>query len=526
MKLTKALFIPLLLTLSSVTSHALEGFTATDLDVKNAKCIYPVLSKKSDLEKYFHNKERNSEKNNFELLGFHFKNESPFLVKHFKDLIEITDHTLSENEPQSLNIARKQCQSVRCALSVILGKEESLKALYLLDKYRFNVSPLKYYETQNFTSADLDLILETMSLIPPHLLPLQDIQQLSHSHKDAKRPDNEYAVSSIELYHSWDKGTTEQKKYILFHEIAHNWSNIVSEELDESQEWLKITGWIKIPGGFTVGWEHPFQSRQKMSQYPWASEYASVNSWEDFAESVSSYRFTPQSLFSKSPARYNFIKNKIFGGIEFKDNKNCQLNSKAQKLENLEKIAVTALDKKVNFYNANTANIDIISLRKNIEHLCVLPLQKAILNKSGAIPEFHSCFHQAMSKALESQYDWITLDRQTALLNSQFKKAKVNFIDQWLSDTYIKENMNTVRWNATADYNCQIFAKNFKALYIQSLEIPDKTNYQGLQIKSSLAPTIGYWICADAKLKKIKTAAIEPPRLQYLKSWIYPRMGL
>lgn len=328
MKLAKALFIPLLLMLTSVSSHALEGFAATDLEVKNAKCTYPVLTKTNDLEKYFLNKEKKSDKNNFELLGFQFKNESSFLIKHFKDLIEITDDTATDKEPESLAIARKQCHSVRCALSIILGKEESLKALYLLDKYRFNVSPLKYYETQNFSNQDLDLILETMALIPPHLLPLQDLQQLSHSHKDAKRPENEYAVSSIELYHSWDKTSPERKKYILFHEIAHNWSNIVSEELDESEAWLKITGWIKIPGGFTVGWEHPFQSRQKMNQYPWASEYASVNSWEDFAESVSSYRFTPENLFSKSPARYNFIKNKIFGGIEFKNHKKLPLKNK------------------------------------------------------------------------------------------------------------------------------------------------------------------------------------------------------
>lgn len=526
MKLAKALFIPLLLTFTSVSSHALEGFAATDLEVKNAKCLYPVLTKKMDLDKYFRDKEKLSEKNNFETLGFHFENESPFLVKHFKDLIEITDQTLSHEEPESVKIARKQCQSVRCALSIILGKNESIKALYLLDKYRFNVSPLKYYETQNFSDKDLDLILETMALIPPHLLPLQDIQQLSHSHKDAKRPDNEYAVSSIELYHSWDKSSPEQKKYILFHEIAHNWSNIVSEELDESEEWLKITGWIKIPGGFTVGWDHPFQSRQKMNQYPWASEYASVNSWEDFAESVSSYRFTSDSLFSKSPTRYNFIKNKVFGGIEFKNNKKCQLTSKMQVLENLENSALAALDKKINVYNQHTANIDHVPLRKEIENTCTLSLQKAIINKAGAISEFHSCFHAKMSKALEQHYNWITLDRQASSLNSQFKKAKKNFIDTWLSDTYIQENMKSVRWNASGDYNCQLFAKNYGALFVQTLAIPDKTNYQDVQMKKAIAPAIGYWICADSKIKKDRSSGIEIKRLQYLKSWLYPKLGL
>lgn len=48
------------------------------------------------------------------------------------------------------------------------------------------------------------------------------------------------------------------------------------------------------------------------------TSYAGKNPVEDFAESVSLYVANPQELLKKSPNRYAFVKNEVFGGKEFK----------------------------------------------------------------------------------------------------------------------------------------------------------------------------------------------------------------
>ena len=177
----KQIGIALVILASNGTASALEHFASNAKGVENSQCRYPVVTSIKAIEKYFENKEAQSEKGNFETLGFKFVDESPFYVKHFKDLIEPTDTTI-DDLPASIQTAQRSCSSVRCALEKIFGKSESLKALYLLDKYRFNVAPMKYYGSGYFKDRDLDIILETMALVPPHLLPLSDLQQLSLIH--------------------------------------------------------------------------------------------------------------------------------------------------------------------------------------------------------------------------------------------------------------------------------------------------------------------------------------------------------
>lgn len=510
--------------LSTSTTFALENFTAGAKEVRSAQCRYPVLTQISDLEKYFQNKERLSEKSNFEVLGFKFVNESSFYVKHFKDLVEPSENTAEDVQDPKIPIARRKCSSVRCALATIMGKEESLKALYLIDKYRLNVAPMKYISAGYFKNKDLDIILETMSLVPPHLLPLADIQQLTHISPQVKQEENIYADSSILIYDLWNKESTDMKKYLLFHEIAHNWSNIVSQELDESADWLKITGWKKISAFMIVNWEHAHQG--DFTNYPWASKYASVNSWEDFAESVSAYRFAPERLLHSSPARYNFIKNRVFGGIEFRDGKNCHLQTRELELAKIENQALVALDYKMNVYNSITTNTDEVSVRDLLLQSCGVHLKDAILTKSGAVSSFNACFREVMTKTLTNSFNWVNLDRQSGTLRSNFRKAKKDFIDQWLEQTFLTEQMRSVRWAPTKDFNCNTFAKNYKSLFTQTLEAPSLSNRELINTKYELAPAIGYWVCADSKRKSAKTSSINQASFDSLKKWLYPQLGI
>ncbi|WP_413613248.1 hypothetical protein [Bdellovibrio sp. HCB-110] len=446
-------------------------------------------------------------------MGFKFVNESSFYVKHFKDLVEPSENTAEDAQDPKITIARKKCSSVRCALATIMGQEESVKALYLIDKYRLNVAPMKYISAGYFKNRDLDIILETMSLVPPHLLPLADIQQLTHISSTVKQEENIYADSSILIYDLWNKESADMKKYLLFHEIAHNWSNTVSQELDESADWFKITGWKKISAFMMVNWEHAHQG--DFSNYPWSSKYASVNSWEDFAESVSAYRFVPEQLLQSSPERYAFIKHRVFGGIEFRDGKNCHLKTREMELAKIENQALAALDYKMSVYNSVTTNIDKVSVRKHILDSCGVHLKNSILNKSGAVTSFNVCFREVMTKTLANSFNWVNLDRQSGTLRSNFRKAKKDLIEQWLEQTFVTEQMKSVRWAPTKDFDCNTFAKNYKGLFIQNSE----AYYE-------LAPAIGYWICADSKRKSAKTSSINKASFDSLKKWLYPQLGI
>lgn len=503
---------------------ASEHFAGSAKEVQNAQCRYPVLTKASDLEKYFQNKERQSEKGNFEVLGFQFVNDSSFYVKLFKDLIEPSENTAYDDQDPRIDIARKKCQTVRCALATIMGKSESLKALYLLDKYRLNVAPMKYYGAGYFKDKDLDIILDAMALVPPHLLPLSDIKQLTHSGPKATQEEKVYADSSMQFYDFWDTESADMKKYLLFHEIAHNWSDVVATDLDESEEWLKITGWEKITSFMTVDWKHPH--RGDFSYKQWVSQYASINSWEDFAEAVSAYRFSPEKLLKASPARYQFIKNKIFGNIEFRTGKNCQLDSAAQETAKLEQHALQALDRKVNVYNDITAEIEKMSLRDSLAKFCGSELKNSILNKPGAVSQFNVCFKEMMTKNLAESFNWMTLDRQADSTRVQFKKAKRDFISHWLESTFVTQKMKSVRWSATKDYNCSAFAKNYKNVFVLDLETPTLANKEVYAVKYELAPAIGYWVCADSKNKAAKTAGIDRTSFDFLKKWLYSRLNI
>ncbi|UXR65378.1 hypothetical protein EZJ49_03815 [Bdellovibrio bacteriovorus] len=503
---------------------ASEHFSAGAKEVRNAPCRYPVLTKISEIEKYFQNKVRLSEKSTFEVLGFKFVNDSSFYVKHFKDLIEPSENTAYDEQDPRIENARRKCHSVRCALTMIMGRSESLKALYLLDKYRLNVAPMKYYGAGYFKDRDLDIILETMALVPPHLLPLSDIKQLTHAGPKSTQEENVYADSSMQFYDFWDTESTDMKKYLLFHEIAHNWSDVVATDLDESQAWLNITGWEKIASFMMVDWKHPH--RGDFGYKSWVSQYASINSWEDFAESVSAYRFNPEKLLQASPSRYQFIKSKIFGNIEFRNGKNCQLDSVAQEAAKLEQHALQVLDHKVNVYNDITTEIEKMPLRDSIAKTCGSELKNTILNKAGAVSQFNACFKEILTKNLAEAFNWMTLDRQADSTRIHFEKAKRDFISQWLENTFVTQKMKSIRWSATRDYNCSAFAKNYKSVFVLDLETPTLANQEAHAMKYELAPAIGYWICADSKNKSAKTASIDKTSFDFLKKWLYSRLNI
>ncbi len=93
---------------------------------------------------------------------------------------------------------------------------------------------------------------------------------------------------------------------LILHEKAHFlWDHLFDEQL--KQDWIKLGGWQKNKAGWYT-----------TKQTEFVSAYAhGHNPNEDMAESISYYIVRPDKLRSRSPAKYEFIQNRIMHGTRY-----------------------------------------------------------------------------------------------------------------------------------------------------------------------------------------------------------------
>ncbi|MDE0481175.1 MAG: dockerin type I domain-containing protein [Candidatus Poribacteria bacterium] len=96
---------------------------------------------------------------------------------------------------------------------------------------------------------------------------------------------------------------------VILHEKAHFlWEHLFDEQL--KQDWIELGGWYENPDD-KDGW-----STTKQTEF--VSAYAhGVNPNEDMAESISHYIVRPDKLRSRSPAKYEFIQNRVMHGTRY-----------------------------------------------------------------------------------------------------------------------------------------------------------------------------------------------------------------
>ena len=96
---------------------------------------------------------------------------------------------------------------------------------------------------------------------------------------------------------------------LILHEKAHFlWDYLFDEQL--KQDWIELGGWFENLDD-KDGW-----STTKQTEF--VSAYAhGVNPNEDMAESISFYIVNPDKLRSRSPAKYDFIQNRVMHGTRY-----------------------------------------------------------------------------------------------------------------------------------------------------------------------------------------------------------------
>ncbi len=96
---------------------------------------------------------------------------------------------------------------------------------------------------------------------------------------------------------------------LILHEKAHFlWAHLFDAQL--KQDWIELGGWFENPDD-KDGWS-------TTKQVEFVSAYAhGVNPNEDMAESISYYIVNPDKLRSRSPAKYEFIQNRVMHGTRY-----------------------------------------------------------------------------------------------------------------------------------------------------------------------------------------------------------------
>ena len=99
---------------------------------------------------------------------------------------------------------------------------------------------------------------------------------------------------------------------LILHEKAHFlWEYLFDEQL--KQDWIELGGWFENPDDVD-GWS-------TTKQVEFVSAYAHAkNPDEDMAESISYYIVRPDKLRSHSPAKYEFIQNRVMHGTRYISN--------------------------------------------------------------------------------------------------------------------------------------------------------------------------------------------------------------
>ena len=317
---------------------------------------------------------------------------------------------------------------MRCALEHLYGKYGKYRIpriLYGLDKFKVNTSHMPFEVASKWKTSELDGLIGTMQDLPQHFFPLQNDRKktMYHFSRDMKYKINHSTTvaNAVMMYFAgYDRFSDMKKKYVVTHELGHNVATKLGD-LDDSKEWLNISGWEGLKDKWTVKKKDTF-----------VSEYAKTNPAEDFAESFTAYRFNPHLLKLVSPEKYSFMKKYVYQGIEYLNNKNCKERS----------VGVEKVLKDI-IYEKTVQDSALSKCKKSYAKVFI-----ELDTSRGASKELLSCLEVSMlSSALATKLSTLSNDPlyNTAIQNSVNKSDAMPLTDQQkkeykkqILDKYIK----------------------------------------------------------------------------------------
>jgi hypothetical protein len=221
----------------------------------------------------------------------------------------------------------------------IFGEREGVQILYLYLRYRMYASPYLEANLALWTAEELDDVLLGLSDLPKHLVPFplgyweikgggfQPLLRSAHTLK-VQEDDNSTVIANSEMlfFDAWDGLDSMHRRDDVFHEASHNLQYLIYDR----QNWTNLSPWPKTIDEYTS----PHGVSQKDTETitttyhdtlaePFVTQYAKASPAEDFAESSTAYRYRPDWLLAHNPAKYAYLKEVIFDGIEYTSEAAC-----------------------------------------------------------------------------------------------------------------------------------------------------------------------------------------------------------
>ena len=126
-----------------------------------------------------------------------------------------------------------------------------------------------------------------------------------------------------ELTHALQYPPQEDTGMAVADPLSRNRSGYVSPLMQNYNDATRIITDINDPAfQYDNGWGTRLDGTWVLASAPGNTAptvYAETNPKEDMAEAVKLYVYDPQRLLNSSPQRYNFVRDQIFGGVEYED---------------------------------------------------------------------------------------------------------------------------------------------------------------------------------------------------------------
>ena len=400
-----------------------HGANAEQIEKAACKTINPPSAK--ELDDFIQSKATGS--TSAQINGVSFENESPALIEAFTNFTTAKDGfgifpepDLQKNFQEDYKI-NPECQKVRCAMEKIWGKGLSEKILYLNLKHHFNSSEFAFQNSDRFTEAEINDVLMGVEDLPPHLIPLgKDNQRLTHFKRGFSIKaygSNVVANAVVMLFDNWDTEPSREKQYTIFHEASHNVSSKLGK-LDESPEWLAQSSWVKTGDN----WAADPNACQ-------ITEYGATNPWEDFAESLSTYRYNAQAFKTKCPKKYDFIKTNVAKGIEYIEVKDCtpitedQLKLAQKNL--LQKISESLHDQTFSAQEVSKACVDSFSYPPLAEEMRKCSVKLMTSGQTNSSERIADALLLAQIPDIQANRDQVLASLEELIANDEALKLKM-----------------------------------------------------------------------------------------------------
>jgi len=487
----------------------LDEYSTSIEKLQQANCRYKILKTDREIINYFAVKTAFLPQKNRDYNGFHFKNDNDIYFNILKNLTEPDTSYRPDSEPTLYKSLRQICDSSICVIKNIFGEKNYWRVMYLSHEYGLNTSHLRFGDSYTPSDTFLNDILNTLEYIPPHLRTLGPQKRLIHSIYNPKsNVPSEAANANISIQDRFFLFPESFRPYLLFHEFAHNWSFNTKFELDESEEWLKISGWKKIPMMFTYAWEHSLQFHTNIKSDYWISHYARANSWEDFAESVSAYRFNPQKLLKQNLEKYNYIKKNIFFNIEFLDEKNCHLDEVSLNAQN--NFALShILESKLNYFNTKSQQPEQSVLKDLVFNNCFKETENLLNQNAKSYEKFKKCFNDLVMPLLKQAYILPNISKIAGSSTLDLTQAEKNYLVDRIEDLLQVNESYPLQWAQTSSLDCSSKTAVLNKYLWMSRSDVDKFASYGNDDISRLTRNISLSLCLKSAAYKTNKFKID-----------------